>query len=418
MLTRITLENFKVFNRVTVYPKQITILTGPNGGGKSSILQALMLLKQTSDSQKLRLTGPYIKLDSFQSIRHSTDNQKAIIFHLEGKEVVGRPEELFFMLKAGFAKERLVDLDSDVNWGDYFAWSEFKNRHLIDGAKTMQGDDGQIMVEPQLNLCQLFVVSGYTGNMTAQEYEDRQGYLVHAFRAPGRLMENMEFVPANRGFGSPTYKLEEMPVDHFEITKPMHEYESDVATTLAYRRDQYEEVISDWMAEITGIRIKAPVVKRRLVDILATQAKGKGRKDIKLVLEGFGSNQLLFILLPVAQGLEGSILIIEEPELHLHPTAQSKLTRRLLKECKAHRKQLIMTTHSEHITASVLTSIAEETISNDDVAIYYLAKRRKSASAKLLEVDSRGRVKGGLPGFFDAGIEEAERHLRALGAQR
>ena len=47
MITNITLENFKCFRRVEINPKRLTVLIGPNGTGKSSVLQALLLLKQS-----------------------------------------------------------------------------------------------------------------------------------------------------------------------------------------------------------------------------------------------------------------------------------------------------------------------------------------------------------------------------------
>ena len=235
---------------------------------------------------------------------------------------------------------------------------------------------------------------------------------------PGRIINSLEFIPSNRGFSSPGYPLDSQALDHFQITKQMYDYERDMATTIAYKRDELENTISKWMSEITGIRIKAPLSAGQVVQIIARQAKVKNSKEIKIAYEGFGSNQLLFILIPLAQSKDNSILVIDEPELHLHPKAQASLTRRLLQECKEHGKQIILTTHSEHIIASVLTAVAENMFTPDDVAIHYLRRIGGTANNKQLEIDSQGRVKGGLPGFFEANIEEAERHIRAFKGKR
>jgi hypothetical protein len=48
------------------------------------------------------------------------------------------------------------------------------------------------------------------------------------------------------------------------------------------------------------------------------------------------------------------------------------------------------------------------------VVIYFLKRRGENAYANALKIDSKGRVQGGLPGFFDASIEEIERHIKAL----
>ena len=54
MITNITLENFKCFRHVSINPKLLTVLIGPNGTGKSSILQALLLLKQSVEETALK----------------------------------------------------------------------------------------------------------------------------------------------------------------------------------------------------------------------------------------------------------------------------------------------------------------------------------------------------------------------------
>ena len=61
MITNITLENFKCFRQVSINPKRLTVLIGPNGTGKSSILQALLLLKQSVDTERLWHRGEYIE---------------------------------------------------------------------------------------------------------------------------------------------------------------------------------------------------------------------------------------------------------------------------------------------------------------------------------------------------------------------
>lgn len=424
MLTSIALENFKIFSNVEVNPNQITVLTGPNSSGKSTIIQALMLLKQTKHDSSLVLTGPYINMGSPIDIAHSPGKLTNIGF--SGEEVVknqnfldkGRSEEVFFRVKAGFSAHNLMNLQSEIFPEREFMEGEFRNRGRVGSGGSVAWENGRILIEPQLDLYRPFNTTGSSGISTAQEVARGSEYTNYMCSAPQRMFESMEFIPSNRGFSLPEYTLGDNLIDHFEITKPMHDYERDMATTMAYRRDELEEKVSAWMSEITGIRVKFPVRKGRQVHILARRAKVKEPKDIKIAFEGFGSNQLLFILIPLAQSLDNSILLMEEPELHLHPKAQASLTNILLRECKEHSKQIILTTHSEHIIASILTGVADNMISTDDVAIYYLSRRGSSANAKLLKIDSQGRVKGGLPGFFDANIEEAERHIKALERKR
>lgn len=426
MLTRIALGNFKIFSNVEVEPKQITVLTGPNGSGKSTIIQALMLLKQTQDVPVLALAGPYINMGSAIDIAHSPD--KLINIRFSGAEVVknqeflddGCSEEVSFEIEAGFSGDQLMNLRSVMFLGEKLGYIEggFRDKIRVGGQEEVLWEKGRIFLESQLNLYQPFRTTNSSGISTARENERGLKYTGYMCAAPKRMFDSMEFIPSNRGFSLPEYSLGDEPINHFETTKPMYDYERDMATTMAYRRDELEERISHWMSEITGVIVRSPVRQKRQVQISAMRARVKEPKDIRIAFEGFGSNQLLFILIPLAQSEDNSILVMEEPELHLHPKAQASLTNRLLRECKEHGKQIILTTHSEHIIASVLTGVAENMISTDDVAIYYLNRRGSSANAKLLKIDSQGRVKGGLPGFFDANIEEAERHIKALERKR
>jgi predicted ATPase len=413
------LENFKIFSKVKIKPNKITVLIGPNSTGKSTIAQALLLLKQ-STGQQLELKGAYADLGSFTDIQHSDGKQIKIGFSGDKFINVRKPrkksiqELLDFRIIAGFSGPSLSELKCEMWLSNEFIELEIKDRKLITPEQTINWGEGKLLINGVLNLDNPIVLSGFTGTQNTEQQNEGTRIVNLMSTAPRSILNNLEFVPANRGFSLPGYPLENDAKDHFEIGMPMNYYETQVATTFAYRRDKLEPVINNWMKDITGIKVKAPVGEGRKVQITSRQAKGKMFKDVKIAFEGFGSNQLLFILIPLAQSEDGSILVVEEPELHLHPKAQAALTRLLLKESISRKNQLFLTTQSEHVIASLLTEIAGDTLSNDDVAIYSFSRRGDNAYAKLLKLDSRGRVQGGLPGFFDASIEEAERHIKAL----
>ena len=112
---------------------------------------------------------------------------------------------------------------------------------------------------------------------------------------------------------------------------------------------------------------------------------------------------------------KGATVMIEEPEIHLHPKAQAELASVLAEEAKAEDKQLVMTTHSEHILGRLLTLVAEKTLSKEDVAIYAFEKDEQGVcTAAEIEVTDEGRVIGGLKGFFETELEELNRYVRAL----
>ncbi len=75
MITNITLENFKCFRKVSISPKLVTLFIGPNGTGKSGVLQALLLLKQSNDARKgLDLGGPLMSFPPEEFVLHGVED--------------------------------------------------------------------------------------------------------------------------------------------------------------------------------------------------------------------------------------------------------------------------------------------------------------------------------------------------------
>ena len=93
--------------------------------------------------------------------------------------------------------------------------------------------------------------------------------------------------------------------------------------------------------------------------------------------------QLLFYQL-VELTRKHSTVLIEEPEIHLHPKAQAELAEVLAETAKAEDKQIIMTTHSEHMSLGVLLTLVAEgsTVTTDDLAIYSFPEGRERVNAR------------------------------------
>lgn len=79
-----------------------------------------------------------------------------------------------------------------------------------------------------------------------------------------------------------------------------------------------------------------------------------------LINEGTGLNQVVLLLATLIESPKNSVIGIEEPEIHLHPSAQSKLAKILLSMAMDNSKQIIFTTHSEHMVYPFLASIASK----------------------------------------------------------
>lgn len=342
MITNITLENFKCFRHVSINPKLLTVLIGPNGTGKSSILQALLLLKQSVGESALICHGALIDFEDASEI---------------------------------FPKFQTVSSPVSIAFEGIDDYSEARYRGSF--SPTLQLMRGNSLP--------------YSGNPA------------------GLLLSKLRFVAAARGFVRIKYPLGHDGTQDIPISKGLGEAEEQVATNLVYGGPL--DRISELMEDVTETGIRADMVTGRTVVVRSLTSQG----SVNMVSEGFGTNSLILLFHQVLNAKRGATVLIEEPEIHLHPKAQAELAEVLAETAKAEDKQIIMTTHSEHIAGRLLTLVAEQRLTTDELAIYSFEKDEKGeCSATEIEVTDLGQTEGGLTGFFDNNLAEMDRYVKAL----
>ena len=115
---------------------------------------------------------------------------------------------------------------------------------------------------------------------------------------------------------------------------------------------------------------------------------------------GFGVSQVLPLLALCYYADEGSILIIEQPEAHLHPKVQSELADVLIDVVKNRNIQIILESHSEHLLHRLTRRIAEENLSAEDTALYSCQINDGKSTAEKLQVDEYGNISNWPQNFF------------------
>jgi len=132
-----------------------------------------------------------------------------------------------------------------------------------------------------------------------------------------------------------------------------------------------------------------------------------------IVNEGTGPNQVILLLSIILGVPNGSIIAIDEPEIHLHPNAQSKLAKIIMRISREENKQIIFSTHSEHMLYPFLAAVSDKKIKPNEVSICYFDQNENgSPRVERLEINEHGQLKGGLKGFWDADIEAFSEFLR------
>ena len=121
---------------------------------------------------------------------------------------------------------------------------------------------------------------------------------------------------------------------------------------------------------------------------------------------GFGVSQILPLLVLLYYVPEGSTVLIEQPEIHLHPAVQSGLADVMLDVAKNRDVQVIVESHSEHLMRRLQRRVAEEEASSEDVKLYFVSTKQGVAQASDLELNEWGEIEKWPDKFFGDDVGE------------
>ena len=412
MITNITLQNFKCFRCISVDSKLITVFIGPNGTGKSGVLQALLLLKQSRhDVSNLILAGESLRFPPeafmWQGPESRLDGVRLSLSGcspIDSKEV---QEPLKFEVDLQYSGQANLTADrGSTKWragGREYEISFDRHRGLCH-AITPRG---------LINYEVLLPINSFRVRSSSGNEDPSLPLWDQLSQAPEKTLANLKMVPAARGLTRSTFELGPESLDDISGANGLGAQEDNTATTLAYSRREVEKV-SHLMRQITGVGFRVDTVPPQSAKPISESLAG----DLSILAEGFGTNALVHLLFEIVRTVPGATVLIEEPEIHLHPKAQADLASVLVEEAKSDGKQMIITTHSEHILGRFLTLVAEGRLSADELAIHSFEKDEKGVcSASEIEVTDRGQVSGGLKSFFETDLDEMRRYVEALRAK-
>jgi predicted ATPase len=122
---------------------------------------------------------------------------------------------------------------------------------------------------------------------------------------------------------------------------------------------------------------------------------------------GFGVSQVLPVLVLCFSAPEGSTLILEQPEIHLHPKVQAGLADVFIDAIRTNKIQIIVESHSEHFLQRLMRRVAEETVDPRDTAMYFCDNPNGGSQIRRLEVDIFGNIRNWPQGFFGDPLSES-----------
>jgi predicted ATPase len=187
-----------------------------------------------------------------------------------------------------------------------------------------------------------------------------------------------------------------------------------LASALAKGEGQNQVIngVSNWLARMKiadSLEVRQLGRSTRYEVVVHRDGVASNLRDV-----GIGVSQVLPVLVVAHFAPPGSTVLLEEPEIHLHPLAQSVLAELFVEVSKQRGVQFIVETHSEHLFRRMQTLIAKQTTTLDDAAMYFVEKGREGSQLRCLNLDAYGRLLNWPEGFFGDALGETREQARLM----
>ncbi|MGG0153654.1 DUF3696 domain-containing protein [Bacillus mycoides] len=342
MLSKIKVQNFKSVNNVELEINNITLLVGGNSSGKSTIIQSILLAVQNiSFKSHSPLNGHLVSLGSFQESRNFITNAKEIILTMYSEQ----------------EKYIKIELTGENNTVE----------------KKITKDDDELY--------------------NYLKYDNKHVKYLSSHRIGSRDLYNLNYDDITE-----IGVLGEYAIDYFEKNKsnpiiPELIKDKELSSTL-------EAQVNYWLSYILNGQLSTENIEG--TDSIRASYRIMNSRFVRPKNVGAGLSYVISILITLLASKQGDINIIENPEIHLHPKAQSRLTEFLVFVSSAGVK-LVIESHSDHIFNGIRKGIYKNSVQDSEISTYFF---NLSAETSLTEVtkisfNNQGQVINHVEGLFD-----------------
>jgi predicted ATPase len=360
MITLVKLKNFKAFEEQSFQFKPLTLLSGLNSTGKSSLLQSLLLLRQSYQQKLLpevglALNGDLVSIGTAQDALFADAKENSIGFEVLWED--GTQGKWDFSYSS---ETDVLGLASQPNTSTIYESSIFSDRfHYLQaeriGPRTyLEISDFQVRQHQQL---------GTQGEYTA-----------HFLSIYGR---------------------KDIPNSNLK-----HPEEDDLNLKLQ---------VEAWIGEVSpGTRLE--INSNPALDLVSVQYSYGLSNPYRATNIGFGISYTLPIIVAILASKPGTLILIEHPEAHLHPKGQVKMGE-LLSLAASSGVQVVVETHSDHVLNGIRLAVHGGKLAPQDVQCNFLTRTKQGMTEVISpHIDRNGRIDQWPDGFFN----EWENSLYAL----
>jgi len=420
-ITKITVAGYKsISQEQSIEIRPLTILAGANSSGKSSMMQPLLLLKQTLEASydpgALRLDGPNVRFTSTdQFLSHAGKGKHVNSFHvglsLEDVDCtvffqrrLNRVLEVRRMISSGiFGK---VDLRVGMTNEEILleAFSEEMKTLLNFFLDPKNSSWGWTVTQDRCFLRLEFKRGeklSTTVTLPIQNLEEHIRELIH--------------LPGLRGNPERTYQVAAVS-SNFAGT-----FENYTASVIAkWQADRNNRKLEELGQDLKSLGLTWRVLANALNDTQVELQVGRlpqsskaGKSDMVSIADvGVGVSQTLPVLVALHAAKPGQLVYIEQPEIHLHPRAQTAMAQILAKAAKR-GVRVVVETHSSLLILGVQTLVAEGEISPELIKLHWFERRNGRTEITSRDLDETGAFGDWPEDFADVVLEAQSRYLDA-----
>lgn len=361
MIHDLTLTNFKCFDSLSLSLNMLTVIAGQNGAGKSSLLQSLLLLRQS-------YTG------------NITDFSNRLVINGRLANMISADKIFYKYAKTDKIRISVYDTELNNDFSVSFSGNDGANPECIYSENYKEA----------LKSCSLFspdFVYLYANRLSPQdEYIKNESHYTDS--RLGDKTGNMSVFHLLSALDL----NEKLPIQElrFEHTDSLSIYRN-VGSWISYIMD------TELSVSASGDTQKASLIYKA------------DNSDISPLNMAFGDTYILPIILAVLTAPKKSLLIFENPEAHLHPKAQFRIGIFLAKAAEA-GIQILIETHSDHLLNGIRVAANKNLIQADNVIIHFITKEKNNHYDYPINLQGDGSLDSWPSGFFD----EWEYALREL----
>jgi predicted ATPase len=440
-ITAITVQGYKsIDDEVTVSIAPLTILAGANSSGKSSLMQPLLLMKQTLeapyDPGALMLNGPNLKFTSAEQLFTLRSSPKSVKHFNVGVEIQKKqklkftfekhPEKLIDLalmsyqdtkhkfsfsqemdhesllqsfpndlrnvyesyLKIEKSQEELKRINSTINKLIGVELGEVKNNleNFVNKAKD------SMSLSISRNRCFFDIYLQNSFNIFESELSDSQesaAFLSKITEPFKELIQELIHVPGLRGNPERTYNTTAIGRE-FPGT-----FEHYVASVINYWQSLKDSRLKKLEIALNLVGLTSRIESKKIDDTQVELQVGRlpciggsknTKKDMVSIADvGFGVSQTLPVIVALLTARPGQLVYIEQPEIHLHPRAQVAIAE-IFADAANRGVRVVVETHSELFLMGVQSLVAEGKLAPDKVKLHWFT-RQENGNTKITSAD-------------------------------